>query len=460
MGIWKRLFGSSRASRAALDSTRGTVSPEYSVMTYQLGGTSTRSARGMLEAYSKVPKLRSVAARLSRSVGATEWKLYRTGTARSGLRLCRDLQAIELAGWDRRTVLNRALAAGEVVPVTSHPIVDVLDRPNPYMTGIDFFGVSQLHLDLTGNAFWVLMRNDLGEIGELWPLPRDWVQRLPIATDPRFHVRWVDQSLRAINMEDMIWIRDIDPANPYSWGVGELATLATELDTDEEAAKTVAYRFRNRGMPDHVIVAEGAKKAELEAAKAEWMAEHGGAQGSGSVHFTGRKVQIEKLSEALVDMDIVRLRSEIADLVRETPGVPPEIMGIIENSNRATITAAQYLYAINALVPRLWKFESAMNAALIPDGFVLLFESPIPSDLDGRLQRMSALPEAGTLDEWRTLQGLPEIGGRFGSMHVVDGALVTLEQFAANALSPNRISDPSVTLEAVQGGLVSRSSVG
>jgi HK97 family phage portal protein len=46
-----------------------------------------------------------------------------------------------------------------------------LERPNPEMTRFDLFERTSSSLDIDGNAFWWLERDNLGRITEVWPLP-------------------------------------------------------------------------------------------------------------------------------------------------------------------------------------------------------------------------------------------------------------------------------------------------
>ena len=73
------------------------------------------------------------------------------------------------------------------------------------------------------------------------------------------------------------------------------------------------------------------------------------------------------------------------DAVLEHFGVPREIMGITENSNRATADSAQYIYAKNVLMPRIRAREEAINKQLLPlfgDGLVWRFDPVVPFDKD------------------------------------------------------------------------------
>lgn len=65
------------------------------------------------------------------------------------------------------------------------------------------------------------------------------------------------------------------------------------------------------------------------------------------------------------DMDMINGRTFTRDAIMEHFGMPREIMGITQNSNRATADAAQYIYASNVLKPRLRQRQDAINLQLL-----------------------------------------------------------------------------------------------
>ena len=62
-------------------------------------------------------------------------------------------------------------------------------------------------------------------------------------------------------------------------------------------------------------------------------------------------------------MDFTQSRKDLRDGVNAHFGVPPEILGIVENSNRATATQAKIIYAENVLTPRLLATGRHQHAA-------------------------------------------------------------------------------------------------
>lgn len=83
------------------------------------------------------------------------------------------------------------------------------------------------------------------------------------------------------------------------------------------------------------------------------------------------------------------------DAVLEHFGVPREIMGITQNSNRATADAAQYIYAKNVLTSKLRSRQDAINQQLLPaygDDLVWEYDDIIPHDQE--------FDKATALDGW------------------------------------------------------------
>ena len=104
------------------------------------------------------------------------------------------------------------------------------------------------------------------------------------------------------------------------------------------------------------------------------------------------------------------------DAVLEHFGVPREIMGITENSNRSTADAAQYIYAKNVLTSRIRMREEAINTQLLPmfgSGLVWRFDPVIPYDKEFDKGKALDAYNAGliTKNEARELLDLPDVDG-------------------------------------------------
>lgn len=348
----------------------------------QFGESVRRGTKELLQGFRKNPWFHAVVGRIAGDVASTQWRVYRR-------------------------------QAKERVEAEKHPLIDLMRQPNPMMTGHDFVEVSQICLDSKGEVFIIIERGKNGLPVELYPCPPHWMAEVPTGARPFFRVSYGTLQ-RAIPPGDVIWIRRPDPENPYGRGVGTGEALADELDTDEFAAKRVKNFFHNGGTPDVLVGLEGASKVDAERVKTQWANDYQGYWNSGRAHFTGGKITVQRLDTSFKDMQLVELRKSQRDTVIQVFGVPPEILGIIENSNRSTIDSADYLYRKGCIKPRLQRWKPAWNrlAAEFKDEVEVDYDDPVPADKAFKKELMSLRPTAFTDNEIRELADFERAEGK------------------------------------------------
>jgi HK97 family phage portal protein len=394
----------------------------------------------MLEAYEHVPMVRAVASKIATSVAAVPWCGYRyvgpaagersaLDNARSPHRVTTRRQFVrKLKSMGRSpTGINRrddsfakAVATGEVIAIPNHPVVELLSNASEFLTGSEIVEVMQASLELTGNAFGILRleaKHESEGPKVIDPVPSHAVTKLPTLgqAEPYFEVNVPDSGVRAFYpAERMLWIKTPSPRDPFGRGVGVLAAAATEIDADEAAARTLASRYSNGGLPQAVIYYKGASELELMRLERLFTAAQQGWENAGKPHFTAREIEIKELDSSIESLEIDSNRKVLNEMIRMTVGIPPEVLGIIENSNRATIDAAAFLFALFILIPRLDHWADTLNSRVIrrfpevADSTFVWYESPLPEDMEARRAMMGTLPEAFTRNEVRRSVGLAD----------------------------------------------------
>jgi HK97 family phage portal protein len=391
----------------------------------QAGDPPHRGTANILEAYSTMPWLRAVAQRVATAVASssTQWRLYAPS---SGNR--RDVRLIQrAASHETRKQLIRK-AEGELVPINDHILLDALGRANSYMVGQSLFKVTQIHLDLVGESFWIKERNNFGAPVEFWPVPPDWVQSTPTPEDRSFRVSFKGWQGKIPDTE-VLWMAELDPSNPYSRGTGMARSLSDELETDEYAAKHTRQLFFNRARPDMIIwpKQQGAHDIGLQAEQVRrleerWLDGHQGFWRAFKPFFVGREINVHEVNQSLQELQLVELRKHERDTIVQVFGIPPELLGILQNSNRATIESADYLFSRWVVAPRMEFLRSQLQERLLPeydDRLVLDFVSPIAEDREHMLQASKAAPWALKVDEWRVLQGQEPLDDEEGQVHMM-----------------------------------------
>jgi len=358
-------------------------SSSLSRMLVARGESPRRGTRELLAAFAESPWIRGVVGRIAWEVAsAARWEL-----------------------WDgpEEDEDRRKLPA-------AHPLLKFLRRPSTRLTSRLLWAQVQAHIELCGEGFLMIDRNLAGVPVELSPASPAWITMTASDLIPYFAITH-ETYHRDVPREDMLWPRDINPAFPYGRGSGIAHALADELDTDESAARMTKAFFQNGSVPDIMIAAIGADEKALIAMEEKWRSKYSGPAKAHQAHFTGRDLKVQRLDTSFKDQDLVKLREHERDMIVQVWGVPPEIFGILQNSNRATIEAAYYLFAKSLIVPRLTLLRDEMQMRLVPeferafpeygDELHLGFASPIPDDRDFFIRSVGTAPNAFRASEVR-----------------------------------------------------------
>lgn len=422
MSLLDRIRDAWDVIRAPRPVATGPMAPAAAGGLYRMGHPPVRGSRELAELYREAPWLRAVAHKISSSFASVPWRLYvQRAPEGSGAKYVRCRYAQFAAARERREFIKRGLETGDLVEIEQHPFLDLWDRPNAVLTGRAARQVSQVHVDIQGETFWLLEENAYGMPVRAWPMPSHWVTTTPTDDRDYYEISWPGGGYARIPVSQMLVVRDPDPADPYGRGAGIGAALRDELDADEFAAKHVAAWFHNKAMPDMIVSLEGARQETVERAKRQWEKKLRGFERQYQTHFTGAKIDVQRLDTSFKDMALVELRRQERDVIIQTFGIPPELIGIIENSNRATIDAAEFLFARHALEPRLELWRSELQVRLIPrfdDRLILEYDSPVPADREFQLKAMIAMPAAYSIDEHRELAGVGPLDEGRGLGHL------------------------------------------
>lgn len=361
-----------------------------------------RGTRELLDAYSTHPWMHSVVRRIGENVAGLRWVLFKRGVRGKQQRVL------------KRDAITGRYDVNASTEVTSHAFLDVMRRPCPVLHPIPFWCVLQGMLEVKGETPTVIERSkEDGLPLELWPLPPHWLTRTPTRSSPQYHFQW-NGFTRDVPERDVSYLAHPDLVNPYGRGRGTGEALADEIDIDEFAAKHVAAFFYNRGLPDVFISLKGVKDAKKAEEWEERMRnKYRGSLRAWQAHVTNADMTVTQLQQNFKDQQLRELREQQRDTCLQVWGMPPEVMGIVENSNRATIGAADYLFASKIILPR-GEFIADYLTTLAQewdDRFFVAFESPVQEDRDFALKVYQAQPTCFSKNEWRKLAGAPPRDG-------------------------------------------------
>lgn len=434
----QRLFLGAKALTGNLDIKPGSMGYQLlkGALPGWVGAPPSRGTQAHLMSYSTMPWVRAVASRVGHAISATTWKLYATSKqppneglktdwyAKKSIQFCGDRKL-------RKSQLTDMEQEGTLREITEHPLLDLLHEGNPIHSGMAIRKMSSIHRDLVGESFWLKDRGVLlngktqrNMITQIWPIAPHWIMSTPTPMNEAYRVGfrgwqgWIPAT-------EIVWFKDPDPAMPYWRGTGTSQALADEMETDEYAAKYIKSFFYNHARPDVIITPKGDNSslnaAEMDRLETQWTNEHQGFWRAFKPLFSNRPIDVKVLEANFRQLQMKDLRTHIRDICLQVWGVSPEILGVIENSNRATIDAADYLFSKWVVVPRLEDWRLDFQRQLVPEydeRLILDYDSPVQEDKTFAKEVMSLIPEAFTLDEIRELVDEAPIENDLGKQHI------------------------------------------
>ena len=322
-------------------------------------GTGGRQAQ--MEAMGKVGTLFAIVSRTSTGTAGVDWTLWRK--AASGKK-------------DDRT------------EVTRHAALDLWNNPNPYMTRQEFVEVSQQHLDLTGEAWWVIGRDPRSTLPlELWPVRPDRMEPVPSADDflSGYIYTGPDSQKVPLGREDVIFLRMPNPMDAYR-GMGPVQAIFVDLEAEHEAAIWNRNFFRNSAEPGGIVqVDRRLTDDEFDEARDRWQEQHQGVAAAHRVAILEGGMQWVERKYTQRDMQFAELRGVSSEKVREAFGFPKPMLGSTEDVNRANAEAAEVVFARWLIKPRLERFKGALCKDLLKlykadTKLEFDYESPVEED--------------------------------------------------------------------------------
>lgn len=289
---------------------------------------------------------------------------------------------------------------GTEIEIKDHVFYDFMNHPNPLyeMTSSALWRLHEIYLMLVGESFFLIERDNQGKPVELWNVPPHWVKSTPYLGNPTYSVLSPGGITMTVPVDDMFVMKQLNPLDPFLRGSGIAQSIADEVEIDEYAAKFQKRFFYNDATPPLVFLMPDATDEQRNTFMARWNKKHKGVENSHRVAALSGNVDVKELGGTDgKNLGFIESRIAMRDAVLEHFGVPREIMGITENSNRATADSAQYIYAKNVLMPRIQMREEAINKQLLPlfgGKLVWRFDPVVPYDKD--------FNKAKALDGWNT----------------------------------------------------------
>ncbi len=323
------------------------------------------------------------------------------------------------------TAVNRIAEAAALVPlhiyhnegdrrlqVAVHPLLTLLDAPNPFLSRFELFEQTVGMLELTGNAYWFLVGDAAGKPVEIWPLRPD---RVSIVPHPQHHVRGyiyeVDGQRIPLEVVEVVHFKRWHPANDY-YGLSPLEVARLAVLTDYDMARWNRNTFgRDNGVPAGIVsIKEYVTDADFERIKREWRESYGGPQRR-TAFLRGSAVEWQDIGLSHHEMDFLQGRRANRDEILQIFGVPVALMS--ENATEANARVAERQFIERTLWPKLVRLAQKITQELLPfwgGDYLAAFDDIRPTDARARLLELRSAYPVLSINEIRARYfGLPPV---------------------------------------------------
>lgn len=232
---------------------------------------------------------------------------------------------------------------GSDVELESHPLITLLDQPNPMQSRSSFIEYLIAYYLLSGNTYVEAVRPTPSSAPfELWPIRPD--QMKITAGKSGYPANYFMESGGAVKVwpvdpiklsSDILHVKSFHPSN-YWYGMSPLEAALLSLDQSNAASKWNLSLLQNSATPSGVLQVESTAgnprgsltNEQYERLRSEFYQSHAGARNAGKPLLLEGGVSWSQISLSPKDMDFLNAKSVTSQDVALVFGVPSELLGL------------------------------------------------------------------------------------------------------------------------------------
>lgn len=289
----------------------------------------------------------------------------------------------------------------ELLPET-HSFAKLLERPHPEEDFSSVIENTVTHLMLRGEAFWELEVLEGRGKEPVWinVFPPQFLTEVKISGNryDSFELR-VDTRKFSVPGEDAVFFKLVNPKNPWR-GLAPMSAALMAAESDYNAQKFNARFFDAAPSPAVILRFEEQSNVQRltpedrERIGADIQRLYGGVGRQQGSMILGPGEILESVGAQVKDMSFASLRRWNRDEICAVFGVPPLLLGNVDNANRSNSKEQRGMFWQETMLPLIGDISSLVNRKLAKrygDDIVALFD----------LSQVPALrQDMGALFEW------------------------------------------------------------
>ena len=312
-------------------------------------------------------------------------------------RIAKEVATIEFELFSSRVVGQDI----QLVPITSHPILDALDQFNTFTEASSGFYTTQSHKKLTGDCFWYvdgvgpnikgiyILQPDRMDI-EIGKVGRGQVE----ITEYKYKVNIKGKSQEeSYKPEEIIHFKAPNPKNPLR-GLGAVEALADDIDLDSLGTEANKQMFKRGLIGSFILTSElSITPEQLKQIRAEFSANYTGVTNAFKVPILSGGLKPESVQMSNKDMEFSNLQTWVRDKICAGFGNPKSII-TTDDVNKANAEATILNWKQTTIRSEMKQLTDTLNEFLVPrfgTNLILGFKDPVPEDDSGEVERAKLL---------------------------------------------------------------------
>lgn len=311
--------------------------------------------------------------------------------------------------------------------VEGHPLIEIINKPNPFYSGISLWWASIFSWITTGNVYWLIERNSLNKPLRLWHTA-PWLIKIKFPEDGSEFLTGYEYTPRGekkpLDIEDVFHIKHgIDPDNPRL-GISPIHACLREIWNDDESSNFVASLLRNSGVPGMVLSPDSdtaPEQGDVDTVK-QYMKEMFSGDNRGEPLVMSGKTKVHEFGFDPQKLDLSSVRNTTEERVCANLGIPAAVVGfgsgLEQTKVGATMKELRELAWINGIMPIQRIFADEITRSLLPmfeenpEQFVVEFDlsgvAALDDDMDKKYERSKVGVLGGFVEvaEARAMVGL------------------------------------------------------
>ena len=273
------------------------------------------------------------------------------------------------------------IKAGDQI-VEQHPIINLLNRPNPLQSYSEFFNSLFGYVLLSGNAYILKVGSEQGSPKELHQLRPDRINikgsgnAIPEKYEYVINGR-IQQTYQVDQENGFSEVKHVKLWNPLDdyYGLSPMSAAAVEVDQFNMSSKHNVNLLQNGARPSGAVIFKPQDDAGFAVNLSESQRQQlltglnnrfSGAGNAGRPMLLEGDFDWKEMGLSPKDMDFLNLKNMAATDIALCFGVPSQLVGVPDSQTYSNVAEARLALYEETIIPHLRKIASDLNEWLVP----------------------------------------------------------------------------------------------